>query len=68
MNPIALILLFPLLGFALNGTIGHKLPKGIAPWIGTLFIFLPFVITLGQWNILSNYVEAVIKWDAYTFF
>ncbi len=68
MNPIALILLFPLLGFALNGTIGHKLPKGIAPWIGTLFIFLPFVITLGQWNILSNDVEATIKWDAYTFF
>ena len=68
MNPIALILLFPLLGFALNGTIGHKLPKGIAPWIGTLFIFLPFVITLGQWNILSNDVEASIKWDAYTFF
>ncbi len=68
MNPIALILLFPLLGFALNGTIGHKLPKGIAPWFGTLFIFLPFVITLGQWDILSNDVEATIKWDAYTFF
>lgn len=68
MNPIALILLFPLLGFALNGTIGDKLPKGVAPWLGTLFIFLPFVVALGQWNILSNDIDASIKWEAYTFF
>ncbi len=67
MNPIALILFFPLLGFAVNGILGSKLPKNVASWLGTLMVLMSFIVTLGYLNQIASDVENSIKWNAYTF-
>ena len=68
MNPIALILLFPLLGFVLNGVVGHKLPKSIASGISTLMVLLSFITAAMQWSTVAADLNGSVNWDAYTFF
>ena len=68
MNPIALILFFPLLGFLINGVVGHKLPKTVASGLGTLMILLSFVTAITQWSTIAIDANSRIQWDAYTFF
>lgn len=68
MNPIALILFFPLLGFVLNGVVGHKLPKSIASGISTLMVLLSFITAAMQWSTVAADLNGSVNWDAYTFF
>lgn len=68
MNPIAIILLFPLLGFLINGVLGHRLSKVVASSLGTLMILLSFITTLSQWSAVASDANANISWEAYTFF
>lgn len=68
MNPIAIILLFPLLGFILNGVFGHKLPKLVSSSLGTLMILLSFVTAISQWSQIASDINGTISWEAYTFF
>ena len=68
MNPIALILFFPLLGFVLNGVVGHKLPKSIASGISTLMVLLSFITAAMQWSAVAADLNGSVNWDAYTFF
>jgi len=42
-----LVILFPLIGFLVNGLLGSKM-KGTTPGlIGTVAVFIPFLIALG---------------------
>ena len=68
MNPIALILLFPLLGFVINGVVGHKLPKSISSGLGTIMVWLSFITAIMQWSVVAADANGSIAWDAYTFF
>ncbi len=68
MNPIAIILLFPLLGFILNGVFGHKLPKLVSSSLGALMILLSFVTAISQWSQIAFDINGSISWEAYTFF
>lgn len=68
MNPITIILLFPLLGFILNGVFGHKLPKLVSSSLGTLMIMLSFVTALSQWSLIASNANESVTWEAYTFF
>lgn len=43
---LPLLLLFPLVGAIINGTIGKKMPKVVSGTIGTLASAIPFVIAL----------------------
>jgi NADH-quinone oxidoreductase subunit L len=68
MNPIALILFLPLLGFIFSGIFASKLPKLVSPWVSTLLVFLSFVLTLNQIGHIAGDATNKLTWEAYTFF
>ena len=43
---VALIPLFPLLGFIINGFFGKKISKSLSGWIASLAVLASFVISL----------------------
>ncbi|ABZ93773.1 NADH dehydrogenase (ubiquinone), L chain [Leptospira biflexa serovar Patoc strain 'Patoc 1 (Ames)'] len=45
-----IVVLLPLLGFLHNGLLKDKIPHRFAGAIGTLAVFIPFLITLGAFN------------------
>ncbi|TGK85059.1 NADH-quinone oxidoreductase subunit L [Leptospira bourretii] len=45
-----LVVLLPLLGFLHNGLLKDRIPHRFAGAIGTLAVFIPFLITLGAFN------------------
>ncbi len=53
-NYIYLIPLAPLIGFAINGLVGKKLPRGLVYFIGCSSIFISFVISaLALWKVID---------------
>ncbi len=66
MNPIALILAFPLLGFLINGLLGPKLPKSIVGWLGSIAVFASFILAVSKWSLILADAKG-INWNAYTF-
>ena len=45
-NLIALVPLFPLIGFIINGFFGNKLSKGLSGAIATLSVLASFIVSL----------------------
>ncbi len=54
MNPIAIILGLPLIGFLINGLFGKQLPKMISGLLGVTTILIAFILTASQ---LSNFIS-----------
>ncbi len=54
MNPIAIILGLPLLGFLINGLFGKQLPKMISGLLGISTILIAFILTAAQ---LSSFIS-----------
>ena len=67
MNPIALILGLPLIGFLINGVVGNKLPKLVTGAIGTLSVLIAFFIAILQWNFISQAETNSLQLDLFTF-
>ncbi len=67
MNPIALILGLPLIGFLINGVVGNKLPKLVTGAIGTLSVLIAFFIAILQWNAISQAETNSLQLDLFTF-
>ena len=52
---IYLIPLVPLIGFAINGLLGKKLPRGAIYFVGCVSIFISFVISLmALWKVVES--------------
>lgn len=54
---ILLVLLFPLIGGIINGTIGKKLSETLVGTIGTLMVAIPFVISFSIFMTLDSLVN-----------
>lgn len=54
---LPLILLFPLIGGFINGTIGKKLPKAVAGSLATIMTALSFIVALNVFFQLNEAVE-----------
>jgi NADH-quinone oxidoreductase subunit L len=51
---IRLVPLFPLLGFLINGLLNKKLPEKVVGWIGSLAIFVSFLLSAWAFFLLTN--------------
>jgi NADH-quinone oxidoreductase subunit L len=51
---IRLVPLFPLLGFLINGLLNKKLPEKVVGWIGSISIFISFVLSAWAFLLLTR--------------
>ncbi|MFZ9755166.1 MAG: NADH-quinone oxidoreductase subunit L [Bacteroidia bacterium] len=58
------LILWPLLGFAINGLLGSKLPKTVVGMIGTAAVLIPFVSAVSMWGAVQ---EGALVSRAFTF-
>src|SRR5687768_8011942 len=56
--PLALIILFPLFGFLINGLIGRRLPKPVPGLIASLAVLLSFMVAVVRFLALAANPEA----------
>ncbi len=61
---LPLIVLLPLVGAFINGTIGKSFSKSTVGTLGTLFVFVPFILTL----LVFNQLSAPVKVHLFTMF
>ncbi len=50
MHNLFLIILIPLIGFAVTGVLGKYLPKMVTGWIASLAILVSFILSVGVFN------------------
>ena len=51
---VRLVPIFPLLGFLVNGLLNKKLPEKVVGWIGSLCVFVSFVLSLWSFFLLTS--------------
>jgi NADH-quinone oxidoreductase subunit L len=60
-----ILILSPLVGFLINGLFGKKLPKSVSGALGSLAIFIPFLIALNFFLGFNSGTQAKIDQDIY---
>jgi NADH-quinone oxidoreductase subunit L len=63
---IFLIPILPLIGFVLNGLFGKRMPKNIVGALGTIMVFIPFVLTTILFSNISpqhpEFYQNILSW------
>ena len=63
---IFLIPILPLIGFVINGLFGKKMPKNMVGGLGTIMVFIPFVLSVVLFLNISTehlqYFQNILSW------